>query len=183
MDGEELRYSEIVEEALRGVVRAALVHVARHGLPGNHHFYINFQTEDPGVVMSDRLRSRHPREMTVVMENRFWDLEVSQESFGVTLSFQGTKERLVIPYSAITEFLDPSVQFGLRFAPEGEDGDDNIMLPTVQNLEDGPATLQQEDKEASPGEAPQDADEGASEKTESKGKGGEVIALDAFRKK
>jgi hypothetical protein len=181
MDEEELHYSEMVEEALRGVVRAALAHVARHGLPGHHHFYINFRTDDPGVAISDRLRSRHPREMTIVLENRFWDLEVGQESFGVTLSFQGTKERLAIPYSAVTEFLDPSVQFGLRFTPENEDS--GIMLPTARSPEDETAPPQRENGGVSPTKAAHDAGEGEAQETGSKDTGGKVIALDAFRKK
>jgi len=116
-----LRYDRMVQEALRGVVGRALAHVAEHGLPGNHHFYITFRTAHPGVRMSEALRSRFPSEMTIVLQHQFWDLEVGRESFAVTLSFADVAERLSIPYQAVATFADPEVSFGLRFDAGQED--------------------------------------------------------------
>src|SRR5260370_6026024 len=110
-----LRSDRMVETALRSVVREALSHAARHGLPGSHHFYITFRTGDPGVELPDFLRARFPQEMTIVLEHQFWDLSVTDEAFAVTLSFQNRPERLTIPLAAISAFADPSVKFGLQF--------------------------------------------------------------------
>jgi uncharacterized protein len=147
-----LRYDKMVEAALRGVVREALARTAAKGLPGAHHFYITFRTSFPGLALPDYLARQYPNEMTVVLEHQFWDLEVSEERFAVTLSFQNKPERLVIPFEAITAFADPAVKFGLQFQ----------------------ATL----GEAEPAPPPSPA--AVEAKAE---KPGEVVALDAFRKK
>jgi uncharacterized protein len=110
-----LRYDKMVEEALRGVVREALARAAEHGLPGAHHFYLSFRTTFPGIVLPDVLRSRFPQEMTIVLEHQFWDLAVEGQSFSVTLSFNNRRERLTVPFAAVTAFTDPSVKFGLQF--------------------------------------------------------------------
>jgi hypothetical protein len=143
-----LRYDKMVEAALRGVVREALARASATGLPGAHHFYITFRTHFPGLRLPDELARQYPDEMTIVLEHQFWELEVSEQSFSVTLSFQNRPERLVIPFEAITAFADPAVKFGLQFQPTGTE----------------------EPPEA---EAAQAAPE----------KPGEVVALDAFRKK
>jgi hypothetical protein len=109
------QYEKMVERALRGVVREALERAAREGLRGAHHFYIGFATETPGVVIPDSLRARYPHEMTIVLQHQFWDLEIGQESFAVTLSFQKQLERLTVPYIAVKSFADPSVNFVLQF--------------------------------------------------------------------
>ncbi len=111
----ELRYDSMVEEALRGVVGKALTHVAKHGLPGEHHFYITFRTDDPGVIIPDHLRQRYPGEMTIVLQHQFWGLEVGRNEFSVTLTFADTPEQLTVPYAAVVAFADPSVRFGLQF--------------------------------------------------------------------
>lgn len=110
-----LRYDLMVQDALKGVVRKILAEAGRDGLPGDHHFYITFRTMAPGVRLSQRLRDKHPDEMTIVLQHQFWDLNVSDHAFEVGLSFSGVPERLLIPYDAITTFFDPSVQFGLKF--------------------------------------------------------------------
>lgn len=110
-----LRYDQMVEAALRDVVRQALVRAATDGLPGNHHFYITFRTEFPGVEISQTLSARYPKEMTIVLQHQYWELEVGTEEFGVTLSFDDVPEPLRVPFAAITAFADPSVNFGLQF--------------------------------------------------------------------
>ena len=110
------QYDKMVERALRGVVRDALARVAQEGPRGAHHFYIGFATGMPGVVIPDSLRERFPGEMTIVLQHQFWDLEIGEESFSVSLSFQKQLERLTIPFAAIRSFADPSVNFALEFA-------------------------------------------------------------------
>ena len=100
---------------MRGVAREALSRVARDGLRGEHHFYVTFRTDMPGVALPDFLRAKYPEEMTIVLQHRFWGLEIGEESFSVGLSFQSRQERLTIPFAAITTFADPSVNFGLQF--------------------------------------------------------------------
>ena len=120
MTGEStIDYEGLAQEAMRGVVRKVLARTAKFGLIGDHHFYISFDTEAPGVTLSKRLREKYPREMTIVLQHRFWDLAVSEDRFEVKLTFDGIPERLVVPFSAIKVFFDPSVRFGLQF----EEGD------------------------------------------------------------
>jgi hypothetical protein len=110
-------YDEIVQEALRAVVGRVLGSIVSAGgvLPGAHHFYITFKTGAPGVIMPPHLRERFPDEMTIVLQHRFWDLEVSERSFSVSLTFNQVPARLTIPFAAITAFVDPAVDFGLQF--------------------------------------------------------------------
>ncbi|WP_137389371.1 SspB family protein [Rhodoligotrophos defluvii] len=110
-----MRYDLMAQDALRGVVRAALKRAARTGLPGDHHFFIAFDTNHSGVRISERLRKKYPEEMTIVLQHQFWGLEVSDDRFEVDLSFDNIPERLAIPFAAIKGFFDPSVQFGLQF--------------------------------------------------------------------
>ena len=112
-----LRYDKMVETALRGVVREALARAATSGLPGTHHFYITFKTRHPGVKIPDTLHADYPEEMTIVLEHQFWELEVAEERFAVTLSFKSKPERVDVPFEAVTSFTDPSVKFGLQFQP------------------------------------------------------------------
>lgn len=116
MDG--LDYDELIQEALRDVVRKTLQSVSKKGLPGNHHFYITFRTDRSDVVMPEYLREQHPDEVTVVLQHQFWDLNIENSQFSVTLSFNGHHERLVVPYGALVSFMDPSVKFGLQFTPD-----------------------------------------------------------------
>lgn len=116
-------YDEIVQEALRAVVGRVLGQVERDGgtLPGSHHFYITFKTGAPGVDIPKTLTERFPDEMTIVLQNKFWDLEVTDRGFSVGLSFNQIPSKLIIPFSAITAFVDPAVDFGLQFQAAVED--------------------------------------------------------------
>ena len=154
-----LRYDKMVEAALRGVVREALARTAAKGLPGAHHFYITFRTHFPGLALPDHLTQQYPEEMTIVLEHQFWDLEIEEDRFAVTLSFQSRPERLIVPFEAITAFTDPSVKFGLQF--QANDG----AAPAAAETAPTPPKA----------EAKKDADKGA--------KTGEVVTLDSFRKK
>jgi uncharacterized protein len=109
-------YKQMVERALRGVVREALERAAREGLRGAHHFYIGFATRMPGVAIPDALRERYPDIMTIVLQHQFWDLEIGRDAFSVTLSFHRQLERLTVPFAAVRSFADPSVNFALEFA-------------------------------------------------------------------
>lgn len=109
-------YDTLTQEAMRGVVRAALSRaIGARGLPGRHHFYITFKSEAPGVVLPDHLKARYPDEMTIVLEHQFWDLEVFPDRFRVILKFGGQPYPIVAPFAALTRFYDPSVRFGLQF--------------------------------------------------------------------
>ena len=108
-------YESLMQDAMRDIVRRVLIIAARDGLPGEHHFYISFDTLAPGVILSKRLRDKYAEEMTIVLQHRFWDLEVNEDRFEVKLTFDGIPERLVIPYNAIKVFFDPSIRYGLQF--------------------------------------------------------------------
>ncbi len=110
-----IRYDLLAQDALRGVVKKVLSNVAKSGLPGDHHFFVAFDTNAKGVKMSTRLKSKYPEEMTIILQHQFWDLIVGEINFEVGLSFNGIPEKLVIPFEAIKGFFDPSVQFGLQF--------------------------------------------------------------------
>jgi hypothetical protein len=160
MPQDSFHYDKMIERALRGVVRDALAQAARDGLPGEHHFYVGFATREPGVELPASLLARFPEEMTIVIQHQFWDLEVEDEGFSVVLSFQRQPERLVIPFAAIKSFADPSVNFALEFAAP-------ITAPAAEAETPAlPAPLA-----GAPAEA-------KDERTT-----GEVVALDAFRKR
>lgn len=108
-------YETLAQDAMRGIVRTVLVQAAKTGLPGDHHFYISFDTAASGVVLSKRLKDKYPNEMTIVLQHRFWDLSVQDDGFEVKLTFDGIPERLVVPFAAIRVFFDPSVRYGLQF--------------------------------------------------------------------
>lgn len=121
--GPSIDYAKLQQEAMRGVVRAVLQRVVKTGLPGEHHFYISFLTQAPGVILSKRLKEKYPSEMTIVLQHRFWDLIVSDDRFEVKLTFDGIPERLVVPFAAIKVFIDPSVRYGLQFDEEATERD------------------------------------------------------------
>ncbi|NMA97787.1 MAG: hypothetical protein GX970_06705 [Phyllobacteriaceae bacterium] len=161
MAEDHMRYDILAQEALRGVVRKVLAEVSRTGLPGDHHFFISFATRAPGVRLSEELLRQYDKEMTIVLQNQYWDLKVNETGFEVGLSFNGQAETLVIPFSAIKGFFDPSVQFGLQFDPATAARDDEAEE----------ARADAETEAASGDAAPAEA---AGEK---------VVSLDAFRKK
>ncbi|MFQ5775133.1 MAG: SspB family protein [Kiloniellaceae bacterium] len=174
MPEDDLRYDRMVEEALRSVVGKALAHVAEHGLPGSHHFYITFRTDHPDVAMPDHLRRRYPSEMTIVLQYQFDDLDVGPDGFAVTLFFSGVAERLTIPYVAVVAFADPAVRFGLQFdVGEGDRG-------AVEGLP-GPG----ETERAEAGALTAGADAGVEPPLELplEPAADKVVTLDTFRKK
>ena len=153
-----LHYPTIIDQAMRGVVKEVLKRVQVSGLPGDHHFYISFSTVHPGVKISEQLKSRYPKEITIVLQHQFWDFKVVENQFQATLSFGGVPEKLVVPYAALTAFADPSTKFGLQFQPsEFADTSDDIITDTAME-----AMLLGDT-----------ADEGSAE----------IISLDSFRKK
>jgi hypothetical protein len=113
-----MHYEALAQDALRGVVKAALKRAAAPGgLPGEHHFYITFRTDAPGVEGPPEVLSKYPEEMTIVLQHQYWDLAPGETFFAVTLKFGGQPKRLIVPYSAVIRFFDPYVQFGLQFEP------------------------------------------------------------------
>ena len=115
MATDHIRYDVLTRDALRGVLRRVLSDAAAHGLPGEHHFFITFLSTAEGVKLSPRLLAQYPEEMTIILQHQFWDLIVEEEMFEVGLSFGGVAERLIVPFAAITAFLDPAVhaRFGI----------------------------------------------------------------------
>jgi len=185
-----LRYDRLVEDALRSVVRRALLEVGVSGLPGDHHFYLTFHTQDPGVSLSPALRAQYPKEMTIVLQHQFWGLEVTEDNFTVKLSFGGVRETLVIPFQSVVSFADPSVKFGLQFETAADADGDEIDVEDSDTEEQGSTPL----RASLPGKAkdlndlPKSAgkDTGGEPSDDQKSgttKGAEVVTLDAFRKK
>lgn len=155
-------YDTLTQEAMRGVVRAALSRaVGARGLPGRHHFYVTFKSQAPGVVLPDHLKQRYPEEMTIVLEHQFWDLEVFPDRFRVILKFGGQPYPIVAPFAALTRFYDPSVRFGLQFDALG-----------------GGARMTEEETTAAAAAAAPNDDAPAAETGTAA-----VVSLDAFRKK
>jgi uncharacterized protein len=189
---DHIRYDLLTQDALRGVIRAVLADAAGKGLPGEHHFFITFDTRIDGVRLSARLKATYPEEMTIVLQHQFWDLTVGDDDFAVGLAFNGIPERLHIPFKAVKAFFDPSVQFGLQFVVEGEaSGGTDVGEAThaatgkPAPVAAAPATLappklpdkepaRQETSPANPAPVPA-ADSGDSS--------AEVVRLDRFRKK
>ena len=162
-------YDALVELALRSVVREALVRAAKHGLPGDHHFYITFRTDADGVRIPPHLKESHPEDITIVLQHEYWDLGVdtdAPDSFAVTLSFNNRRERLVVPLMAVTGFADPSAKFGLQFQYE-DDFEDFLDDEMAEDVPPPPAP-----------DAPASSDESPATGSDQK-----VVVLDAFRKK
>lgn len=167
MADDSLRYDRMVERALRNVVRDALRETADKGLPGGHHFYITYRTGHAGVTMPEWLRASYPEDITIVLQYQFWGLEVEDDRFAVTLSFNGRNERLEVPYEAVTAFADPSVKFGLQFEsakPAAETASLAAAPAKLSTVADAPATAT---------DSKQPAQQEAAK----------VVTLDAFRKK
>jgi hypothetical protein len=153
--GRSIDYDTLVRAALVGVVRDLLAETAKRGLIGNHHFYLAFSTTHPRVSIPEYLRALHPKDMTIVLQNQFWDLSVTEESFSVKLSFNGKAEKLTIPFDALVGFVDPSVQFALQFREVS-----------------GAVPAKKPEAKPAPSADPPAAEDG----------GNNVIALDIFRK-
>ncbi len=152
-------YKALTDAALRGVVRNALKHVEKHGLVAAHHFRITFRTHFPGVEIPDFLAEQYPEEMTIILQHQFWGLKVKENHFEVTLSFKKVPATLAIPFSALTAFVDPGVQFGLSFQPEPEGETPHKGRSSLPKPQESPVVPE---KPVAPAE---------------------VVSLDAFRKK
>ena len=152
---DEIDYGNLMHNAMRSLIQDVLTEVKNNGLPGEHHFFITFDTNHADVEMASWLKDRYPTEITVVMQHWYDDLEVKDDGFSVTLNFGDNPEHLVIPYEAILTFVDPSVEFGLRFETNEEDEDTDEQKPTVSKERD---------------------------KDETKKETGQVVSLDNFRK-
>jgi uncharacterized protein len=133
-------YEALAQDAMRGLVRTVLIKAAKLGLPGEHHFYISFDTLAPGAFISKRLREKYPDEMTIVLQHRFWDLAVTDERFEVKLTFDGIPERLVVPFNAIKVFFDPSVRFSLQFEGPEAAGESARGRSGNEDMIDAPRT-------------------------------------------
>jgi len=185
---DHIRYDLLTQDAMRGVVRRVLKDAALKGLAGEHHFFISFATRSPGVKISSRLQTQYAEEMTIVLQHQFWDLNVTDDAFEVGLSFNGIPERLTIPFAAIKGFFDPSVNFGLQFAP-GRSSSDEVepqkLAPAAEK-----APVEQSGKPAPPSNSrpktlPATAEVAApvAEDPDKPAGGAEVVRLDRFRKK
>ncbi|NDF12837.1 MAG: hypothetical protein EB060_08530 [Proteobacteria bacterium] len=161
-------YGRLIDEAMHNIVKKALLLVAEHGLPGDHHFYISFLTEAPGVMIGEDLKKKYPDEMTIVVQHQYWDLEIEEDRFSVVLSFDNVKQNLTIPFHSITSFADPSVRFGLQFRRSGseeevEDGDEGTKPPAPTSGKGSKSKAKSKAKETS--------------------NSNNVVTLDSFRKK
>jgi hypothetical protein len=161
-----MRYDLLVQEALRRVVRLALLRAGRTGLPGDHHFFIAINNRHEGVKLSDRLRRKYPNEMTIVLQHQFWNLAVHERHFEVDLSFDNIPEKLSISFEAVKGFFDPSVQFGLQFEEIPADQREALLEAAPP-----PTTI------TASNSAPE-TDEGKAERAPEK-----IVSLDQFRKK
>ncbi|MFV1851895.1 MAG: SspB family protein [Thalassospira sp.] len=176
---EEFRYDLMVDQALRGVVKDILARVAEEGLFGEHHYYITFQTNHPGVALPESQRKAHPDNITVVLQHRFWDLKSEDDHFSVGMSFDGMPTTVVVPFDAMLAFVDPSANFMLTFSVEEEMDDDDFDYEEEDDLD---ADLIVDDEDATPTLVAEPSKARKKPKPDAS-ETGEVIALDAFRKK
>lgn len=131
-------YGRLMHDAMRGLIREVLTQVADHGLPGDHHFFITFDTTHPGVAIADWLKARYPAEITVVVQHWYEDLEVDDDGFAITLNFGDQPEPLYIPFDALRTFVDPSVEFGLRFETQDSDEEEDEEAEDEDDTPPGP---------------------------------------------
>lgn len=195
-----IRYDLLVQDAMRGVMRKVLGDVAESGyLPGDHHFTISFRTDAPGVTISRRLAEQWPSELTIILQHQYSDLEVDEEGFGVTLSFRSVAEHLYVPFSAVTGFFDPAVEFGLRFesaedALEDSEEEDapspgpSLVAKTPDSVKAfKPAKVEpvkSEPAKAEPNKTPSADRQKKLKPVEAKEDGDDkIVSIDAFRKK
>jgi len=198
MAEQQFPYDMMVQEALRGVVRQSLTQVCKDGFRGEHHFYITFKTQAPNVALPDFLHQQYPQEMTIVLQHQFWDLTVEENQFSVGLSFSGVQHKLVIPFSAVTHFTDPSVGFGLQFGDideaqkqsDSKNSEKTVILrevsPEDQKKLETTERKQPKQEIKSPLESYSTFDSGeASEEKNTKSKEtetAEIVSLERFRK-
>ena len=180
MPNDHIRYDVLARDALRGVLRKVLLDAAVDGLPGEHHFFITFLSKAEGVKISSRLLAQYPEEMTVILQHQFWDLVVTDDRFEVGLSFGGVPERMVVPFSAIKSFFDPSVQFGLQFEAaeaSSEAGGERTVPEEANDAQAGKPRL------PAPSALALASPPAETEPPAGKTEGAEVVRLDRFRKK
>lgn len=168
----------MIDSAMRGVVRDALLHIQREGLPGEHHFFISFQTTYPGVQMSPQLRARYPEEITIVVQHQFWDLKITDELFSIMLSFNNIPEKLVVPFDALTAFADPSIKFGLQFH-----GKQHASMAKPAAATEAPVSCPATGKTGNEKPAAAGFEEEAPSEASSAANDEKVISLEAFRGK
>ena len=182
-----IAYAQLVEAALMGVVRRVLADTARDGVESPHHFYITFRTDHPDVDMPAELRQRYRQEMTIVLQHQFWDLEVGEDRFGVTLSFSGRPHRLSVPFSAVKVFADPGVEFGLQFTLADAEADGEAapgaaapapIMPLAERVEAAGA-----DERSPTADGIDAGEEAAGDDVGHEDKGAEIVTLDRFRKR
>ncbi|SNZ09006.1 SspB family protein [Cohaesibacter gelatinilyticus] len=205
MSEDLIRYDILAQDALRGVVKKVLTEVSGTGLPGEHHFYITFNTQAPGVRISPRLLGKYPKDMTIVLQHQFWDMQTSETAVEIGLSFDGIPEKLYIPYTSIISFIDPSVHFSLQFEVEeeydedeedenliSEEEQDDIILSVIGDVDEekseSPKSTKDDKDQAAANAENKDAEnveekDGDKGESEAKPEGAEVVSLDAFRKK
>lgn len=158
-------YGNLMHDAMRGLIKSVLEDVAREGLPGDHHFFVNFNTRHPDAELAEWMHDRFPEDMTIVLQHWFDNLNVNDDGFGVTLNFGDTPETMFVPFDAINTFVDPSVEFGLRFETQDSDHHTNLHVAGEEDDEDT-----------------EDAPEIELEEAKPEAKDAEVVSLDSFRK-
>src|SRR5947209_15717092 len=182
---DHIRYDVLARDAMRGVLKRVLEDAAKQGLPGDHHFYITFLTKADGVKISSRLLAQYPNEMTIILQHQFWDLVVTDDHFEVGLSFGSIPEKLIVPFTAIKAFLDPSVQFGLTFetgeAPAVATPPADAEPPAPVSKPRAKAESKTPDKAAE--QPAETADDKSHDGEHKPSEGAEVVRLDRFRKK
>jgi hypothetical protein len=197
MPVDHIRYDLLTQDALRDVIRRVLVDAAVKGLPGDHHFFITFDTRAEGVRVSARLRSSYPEDMTIVLQHQFWDLAVDDDHFEVGLAFNGIPERLHVPLKAVKGFFDPSVQFGLQFTVEAEpvagtghgtadaaEAPEAVTAATTDGKVPADATNEAKETKGTKSAAALQSVKSPDESAVTKNDGdGQVVRLDRFRKK
>ena len=194
-----IRYDVLTQEALRDVIRKVLEEVASSGLPGEHHFFITFRTDHPGVRLSARMRERYPEEMTIVIQHSFWDLKITDTYFEIDLSFDDILERLRVPFSSLKGFFDPHVKFGVQFDADYLEAANADVEVTIESSDDDgevenlPQVAQRRDmtksekkqtpKKKSPAPSKEKSKDTAEETSQENAEGAEIVSLDQFRKK
>ncbi|MDH7799640.1 MULTISPECIES: ClpXP protease specificity-enhancing factor SspB [unclassified Beijerinckia] len=199
MTGPVIRYDLLVQDALRGVVRKVLADAAREGTPGEHHFFVSFRTNAPGVQLSQRMKAKYPEEITIVLQHQFWDLTVNETRFEVNLSFNNIPERLIVPFDAVSGFEDPTGPFGVKFEPRVPTTEAAAPAPTLAAVPLAAVPDATEAAEPAPAKAKTAAKKDKTEKAEKPAarkvepesapepiednQQGKVVSIDAFRKK
>ena len=167
-------YGNLMHDAMRSLIKKVLKDVQANGLPGSHHFFITFDTTHPDAELADWLSDRYPEEMTVVMQHWYDKLEVGDDGFGITLNFGEAPEPMFVPYEAIKTFVDPSVEFGLRFEAQEDENDNDVEEEASDDVSDNSDPVQLPD--------PKPTADSESDNSKDSTKEAEVVSLDSFRK-